>query len=100
MDDLTSEVVGSAHEVGAWRGPTRGPWLQRIVTGAGFTAAWDEGRLLGGGSAQTRARATPPDRAATAGRPSPEERPAPEVPDHAPLVDPFRLWWLPRAHEP
>src|SRR5579864_9389094 len=100
MDDLRSEVVGEAHEVGAWRGPTRGPWLQRIVAGAGFTPARDERRLLTGGSIE--GRPGPTRRSATPATPTAPATPAAPavVAEPAPLADTFRLWWLPRAHEP
>jgi hypothetical protein len=32
----TGDVVGPAHEVGAWRGPSRRAWLARIIDGAGI----------------------------------------------------------------
>jgi hypothetical protein len=87
MDDLKSEVVGSAHDVGAWRGPMRHPWLRRIVTGAGFSRDWDESRLLGSAPEDARRSASMGDVPQVAAQ------------DSSP-VDPLRLWWLPRAHEP
>lgn len=87
MDDLGSGVVGAAHEVGTWRGPARRPWLRRIVVGAGFSRDWDESRLLVGGS---QAGSRDEWHGDTPGVASPA----------APTSDPWRLWWLPRAHEP
>jgi hypothetical protein len=85
MDDLGSGVVGAAHEVGTWRGPASRPWLRRIVNGAGFTSAWDESRLLTGDPVEPPPAAPPT---------APEALP----PDDR-AVDPFRMWWLPTAHE-
>ena len=44
MDDITSMVVGPAHEIGSWRGPERSPWIRRIAHGAGFSNQWDLNR--------------------------------------------------------
>lgn len=86
MDDIGSVVIGPAHEVGVWRGPAPGPWLQRIAHGAGFGSQWDINRLADESASGARSGPVIIPASHAQGRPEPDN-------------PTLRLWWLPSARD-
>jgi hypothetical protein len=88
MDDIGSVVVGEAHEVGLWHGPTQRAWLLRIAHGAGFGRQWELNQL-------------PEEPASDAGsrRSEPPDDGIAVATDETVPTDSLRMWWLPSARD-
>jgi hypothetical protein len=88
MDDLGSLVVGPAHEIGLWQGPTRRAWLLRIAHGAGFGRQWELNQL----PAEPASGSDP-------SRSEPTDHSVAPVTNEVVPENSFRMWWLPSARD-
>ena len=88
MDDIGSLVVGQAHDVGRWSGPTQRAWLLRIAHGAGFGRQWEINQLPGEPASGSKPSGSEPTDLSVA-----------RAPDEAVPENSFRMWWLPSARD-
>jgi hypothetical protein len=88
MDDIGSLVVGQAHDVGQWHGPSQRAWLLRIAHGAGFGRQWELNQLAEEPASESGSqRLEPPG----VGIVSPT--------DASEAAESLRMWWLPSSKD-
>ena len=88
MGDIASVVVGEAHEVGSWHGPSERAWLLRIARGAGFGNQWEVNLLAEEAASATGSRLAEPA----------DGRMRVAAADTLPTRS-LRMWWLPSARD-